>query len=53
MRYGRVIKTLWPKYTVYSMTFTEHGFEVVDVQGDITFPERFADVLDIANIHWA
>jgi len=53
LRYGRVIKTLWPKYTVYSMTFTEHGFEVVDVQGDITFPERFADVLDIAKIHWA
>lgn len=53
LRYGRVIATLMPKYTVYSMTFTEHGFEIVDVQGTITFPKRFADVLDVATIRWA
>jgi len=53
LRYGRVIKALKPECTVYSMTFTEHGFEIVDVQGEIKFPKKFADVLDIATIHWA
>jgi len=53
LRYGRVMKALKPDHTVYSMTFTEHGFEIVDVQGEITFPEKFVDVLDIATIHWA
>lgn len=53
LRYGNVMKALRPELTVYSMTFTEHGFVVVDVQGEPKFPARFADVLDIAEIHFA
>jgi hypothetical protein len=51
-RYGSVVRALKPNYTVYSLTYTEFGFQIVDVQGDLTFPERFAHVLDNADIRW-
>lgn len=51
-RYGKVMKVLLPDYTVYCMTFTEHGFTIVDVLGEPRFPKKFEDVLDIAEIHW-
>jgi hypothetical protein len=52
-KYGAVLRALKPNHTVYSLTYTEFGFQIVDVQGDITFPEKFAHVLDNADIRWA
>jgi len=51
-KYGAVVRALKPDHTVYSLTYTEFGFQIVDVQGDLTFPERFAHVLDNADIRW-
>ncbi|APG76851.1 hypothetical protein 1 [Beihai picorna-like virus 8] len=53
LRYGKVMSALFPNYTVYSMIFTERGFGIVNVEGEIRFPARFADVLDIATVEWA
>jgi hypothetical protein len=53
IRYGNVMKALFPDCTVYSVIYTEHGFCIVDVQGEPTFPKEFAAVLDAADIYMA
>jgi hypothetical protein len=46
MKYAAVIGTLRPDITVYAITYTELGYNIVDCLGFPRFPERFAEFLD-------
>ncbi|APG78572.1 hypothetical protein 1 [Wenzhou picorna-like virus 1] len=46
MKYAAVIGTLRPDITVYAITYTELGYNIVDCLGFPRFPARFAEFLD-------
>jgi len=53
MKYAGVFALLRPKSTVYAITYTEYGFEIVDVHGEPRFPAKFAEFLDVVPIHYS
>jgi len=46
MKYANVIAILRPDATIYAITYTEYGFEIVDVHGELIFPAVYEEFLD-------
>lgn len=53
MKYAGAFAILRPELTIYAITYTEYGFEIVDVHGEPRFPEKFAEFLDVVPIHYS
>lgn len=46
VKYATVMSILRPDCTVYGITYTEYGFELVECFGEPRFPAKYADLLD-------
>jgi len=53
MKYAGAFALLRPELTIYAITYTEYGFEIVDVHGEPRFPARFAEFLDVVPIRYS
>jgi hypothetical protein len=50
IKYAKVLEACQPAMTVYGLTYTEYGFELVECFGEPRFPAKIADFLDNVKI---
>jgi hypothetical protein len=50
IKYAKVLEACQPTMTVYGLTYTEYGFELVECFGEPRFPAKIADFLDNVKI---
>jgi len=46
IKYAKVMEVCRPDMTIYGVTYTEYGFELVECFGEPRFPAKIADFLD-------